>query len=68
MNNQELLTKYNADLYILKKEYNAVNKQIKTRNKTNENADDLISCNNINNTRIDELEVQIAELKLSMNL
>ena len=68
MDNQELLTKYNADLCLLKKEYNAVNKQIRTRNTANENADDLIAANYYNQTSIDELEVQIAELKLSMNL
>jgi len=68
MDNQELLTKYNADLSVLKKEHNAVNKQIRTRNTANENADDLIATNYYNQTRIDELEVQIAELKLSMNL
>ena len=50
MNTQELITKYKADLKNLEKEYNAVNKQIRTRNTANENADDLIAANYYNQT------------------
>ena len=62
MNTQELITKYKADLKNLEKEYNAVNKQIRTRNKANENADDLIAANYYNQTGINDLKQKIQDL------
>ena len=62
MSTQELINQCKADLKNLEKEYNAVNKKIRTRNKAGENADDLIAANYYNQTGINDLKQKIQDL------